>query len=82
VFEDKNDPEYIQLLAILQKGKEQVDQRPRYGTPGFRPNRQYIRELKKYGVLDPDFDPQASSLDIFDADQKYWSTFWYAPPQE
>ena len=47
VFADKSDPDYQRLLASIQQGKAHADQRPRYGTPGFRPNRQYIRELKR-----------------------------------
>ncbi len=57
VFADTTDPAYQQLLGSLRRGKAEADVRPRYGTPGFRPNRQYIRELKRYGILASDFDP-------------------------
>lgn len=76
VFADQSDPDYQRILKSLEEGKKQADQRPRYGTPGFRPNRQYIREMKKYGVLAPDFDPDQSPIDIFAADQAYWRTYW------
>ncbi len=76
VFTSKDDPDYQSILASLERGKKQADQRPRYGMPGFRPNRQYIRELKKYGVLAADFDPEKSPIDFFQTDQAYWRTYW------
>jgi hypothetical protein len=76
VFTSQEDPDYLRILASLEKGKRYADQRPRYGTPGFRPNRQYIRELKRYGVLAEDFDPATSPIDYFAADQAYWRTYW------
>ena len=65
----------------IRRGKAEADVRPRYGTPGFRPNRQYIRELKRYGVLASDFDPATSPIDIFEADRAYWRRT-YVPPEE
>ncbi len=79
VFADTDDPAYQQLLASLRRGQAAADARPRYGMPGFRPNRQYIRELKRYGVLASDFDPATSPIDIFEADRAYWKTYEYAP---
>lgn len=82
VFANDQDPDYQRLLAALTRGRQAVDVRPRYGTPAFRPNRQYIRELKRYGILAADFDPATSPLDIFAADQRYWQSFWYIPEDE
>ena len=70
------------MLASIRRGKAEADVRPRYGTPGFRPNRQYIRELKRYGILASDFDPATSPIDIFEADRAYWRSSWYAPAEE
>ncbi len=79
VFLNKEDADYQHLLGSLQRAKADADVRPRYGTPDFRPNRQYIRELKKYGVLPPDFDSERSPIDYFQADQDYWRTYWHLP---
>ncbi len=76
VFTTQDDPDYQLLLDSLQKGKQTADQQPRYSTPGFQPNRQYIRELKRYGVLPEHFDPATTPLDYFAADQDYWRTYW------
>jgi hypothetical protein len=81
VFRDTTDPDYGKLLAAIERGKAVFDQKPRYGQPGFRPNRQYIRELKKYGVLPKSFELGEEPFDVFEADQAYWRTFWYRRPE-
>ena len=79
VFPDKTDPDYQAILAGLQKGKSLLDSEPRYGTPGFQPNPQYVREMKKYAILPATFDPAKDCLDVFQTDQSYWKSFWYEP---
>jgi len=80
VFKTKNDPDYKRLLASLQQAKTNMDATPRFGTPRFKPNRQYIREMKKYGILPKSFDPSKDKIDGFKIDQKYWKSLWYKPP--
>jgi len=79
VFADTDDPDYRQLLSAIEQGKAAIDARPRYGTPGFRPNRQYVRELKRFGVLPASFDPAADEIDVFQADEAYWKSLWHTP---
>jgi len=79
VFKTKIDKDYKLMLASLTRAKERVDRTTRFGTPNFRPNRQYIREMKKYGVLPKTFDPVKDKLDIFETDQAYWKSLWYKP---
>jgi hypothetical protein len=82
VFANTEDRDYQHILASLQRAKADADVRPRYGTPGFQPNRQYIREMKRYGVLAADYDPRHGPLDFFQIDQDYWRTYWYTPPEQ
>jgi hypothetical protein len=79
VFKTKNDPDYKRVLKALQLAKTRMDALPRYATPNFKPNRQYIREMKKYGVLDKSFDVSKNKIDVFATDQKYWKSLWYKP---
>ena len=72
VFKDKEDPDYKSLLQAVTDCKARADTLPRFGTQGFRPNRQYIREMKKYGVLPADFDAATGTVDPFQTDQAYW----------
>ena len=78
-FGGTNDPDYRSLLGTISKHKKRVDQTPRYGMPGFRPNRQYIREMKRFGVLSPEFNLNQELIDVFETDRRYWKLFWYRP---
>jgi cytochrome c553 len=78
-FAGTDDLDYRALLSLMQERKGQYDQPPRFGMPGFRPNRQYVREMKRFGVLPADFDPATDPIDIFEIDQRYWRLFWYRP---
>jgi hypothetical protein len=69
VFADRRDPDYRKLLASLRKSKEEMNKPPRYGTPEWTPNRQYLREMKKFGVLPAHTKDR---IDPFAVDQRYW----------
>ena len=45
--------------------------------PGFRPRADWVREMKRYGILPPDLDP-AAPLDCYAADAVRES-LWYKP---
>lgn len=81
-FTGKDDIAYKILLAAIEKQKERLQQVPRFGTPEFKPNKQYIREMKRFGVLPTDFDLSRDSIDVFETDQQYWKLFWYRPKKE
>ncbi|MEA1952229.1 MAG: hypothetical protein U9N87_12665, partial [Planctomycetota bacterium] len=49
------------------------------GTPR-NPSPFYIREMKRYGILPEDFDPQKHPLDVYETDQAYWRSLWYRKP--
>lgn len=82
IFEDRNDPDYRTLLAALHKVKNSADEIPRYSTPAWKPNWQYVREMKRFGILDSSFNLENSRLDPFETDQKYWESFWWIPVSE
>ncbi len=75
-WKDRQDPDYQTLLAAIRTGQALLQARPRFGAPEFRPNRQYVREMKKYGILAAAFDPERDRLDVFQTDQKYWQSLW------
>ena len=76
VFASKDDPDYRQMLDALQHSKVERDKIPRYSTPEWRANRQYIREMKRFGILPPSFDPATNRLDTFETDSAYWDRLW------
>jgi mono/diheme cytochrome c family protein len=78
-FTDARDPSYLALLEAISNGKAIVSAQPRYATEGFQPNPQYIRELKRFGVLPASYNPAISPLDGFASDQAYWRALWHKP---
>jgi hypothetical protein len=81
-FSGKDDVAYRVLLSAITRQKKRLANVPRFGTPEFKPNRQYIREMKKFGVLPAEFDFSRESINVFETDQKYWELFWYRPDSE
>ena len=80
VFLQVDDPDYLRLLALIERAQAEIDASPRYAQPGFQPNAQYIREMKRYGLLPADFALDRQPLDFFQLDQAYWKSLWYQPP--
>ena len=76
VFADKNDPDYKKVLASIESGKKLHDERPAWGMPGWKPNPQYVREMKRFGVLPESFDLAKDAFDPFAIDQAYWRSLW------
>ncbi|MHC4567791.1 MAG: HzsA-related protein [Planctomycetota bacterium] len=81
-FTGKDDIAYKTLLAAIEKQKKRLREVPRFGTPEFKPNKQYVREMKRFGVLPADFDLSRDPIDVFETDQRYWEQFWYRPQSE
>ncbi len=48
------------------------------GTPQ-RPSPNYIREMKRYGVLPEDFQLGRDPIDVYALDEAYWQTLWHRP---
>jgi hypothetical protein len=74
VFASTDDPDYRLLLGLCEGGRDRLNQVKRFDMPGFRPRPEYLRELKRYGVLPPEFDLLASPLDrdAHALDDAYW----------
>jgi hypothetical protein len=81
IFKDRSDPDYRALLSIIISRKARLDQIKRFDMPGFRPNEHYLREMKFYGVLPPDFDIEHDPVDPYELDQRYWKSLRHRPIQ-
>jgi cytochrome c553 len=80
VFADTNDPGYRKLLGMIEAGREFLtSQNPRFDMPQFRPRADWVRELKRYGILSPELPPD-SSVDVYATERRYWESLWYQPP--
>jgi hypothetical protein len=79
VFESTSDADYQAILAMIQRGRQSLSERKRFDMPGFQPTQQYVREMKRYGVLDPDFTLGSDPMDVYETDRAYWRSLWHRP---
>jgi len=52
-----------------QLGQAQLDKVKRFDMPGFRPRPDWIREIKRYGILAAD---AAEPVDCYRTKRRYW----------
>ena len=78
VFANKNDADYRALLAMVEAGKQRLDEIKRFDMPGFRPREQWVREMIRYGVLPADTKPGAP-INVYEVERQYWKSLWYDP---
>ena len=77
VFASTANPDYKALLAMATAGRDRLEAIKRFDMPGFRPLPEYLREMKRYGVLPA--EPDAAALDPYQLDRRYWKSLWYRP---
>jgi len=78
IFTSTDDPDYQKLMAGIQEAKAYLDSIGRFNLPNFRPEPEYVREMKRYGVL-PSSYQTGDPLDVYDVDRRYWQSLWYEP---
>jgi hypothetical protein len=79
VFADSSDPDYGVLLALCVAGKNRLDEMKRFDMPDFRPRPDWVREMKRYGILTAAFEA-ATPIDVYATEQKYWESLWHHVP--
>jgi len=72
VFASTDDPDYKTLLAAILDAKALHDSDPRWDTPGWKAPVEYIREMKRHGILPETFDREKDPLDPHETDKRYW----------
>jgi hypothetical protein len=77
VFASQDDPGYRTLLAMCAAGKARLDEVKRFDMPDFRPRRDWVREMQRYGVLAA--DAPVESLNAYAVERKYWESLWPGP---
>ena len=80
VFADTKAPDYQSVLAHIAAGKDYLENElKRFDMPDFKPRPEYVREMKRYGVLPDAFDLAKDAIDVYATDRQYWESFWYRP---
>ena len=76
VFASTSDADYQELLSDVRQAKKALDDQKRFDMPDFRPSRHYVREMKKYGVLEASH-AVGSPVDVYAVDRAYWRSHWH-----
>lgn len=76
VFASAQDPDYRKLLALVEAGRDRLASAKRFDMPGFMPRIDWVREMKRYGVLAPDAQ---GPIDPYAVERRYWESLWYRP---
>jgi hypothetical protein len=77
VFTSTDDPGYQKILALCEAGKRHLDKITRFDMPGFQPTEPYVREMKRYGILEKDVQP-TDPIDVYATDRAYWESLWWS----
>lgn len=81
VFADANDPDYRKILLAIEDANRKLDEIKRFDMPGFRPRWEYVREMKRYGILPADL-PTGAPIDVYATERAYWQSLWYRSSAE
>jgi hypothetical protein len=78
VFASTADPDYQAILAGIRQAGEKLNEMKRFDMPGFVPRVDWVREMKRFGILPASHDP-AAKVDYYAAERRYWESLWYKP---
>ena len=75
IYESKEDPDYQRMLAHLKAAGKRLNEIKRFDMPGFKPRSEYVREMKRYGILPKSFDVKKHPVNVYALEQAYWRLF-------
>lgn len=78
IFADTSDADYRKVLAAIQDAKAQLDRIKRFDMPGFRPRKEYVQEMQRYGILPANLAAD-TPIDVYATDRAYWKSLWARP---
>ena len=71
IFPNTEDPDYRVLWAMIDAGRRRLGEIKRFDMPGFRPRAEYLREMKRFGVLPASFDLSKDPIDCIEGQYLY-----------
>jgi hypothetical protein len=78
VFGSRSDADYQALLAMVDAGTDFLSRQKRFDMPGFVPRTDWVREMKRYGVL-AEGVKAGDITDAYTVETKYWESLWHKP---
>ncbi|MBK5293034.1 MAG: hypothetical protein JJE04_15355 [Acidobacteriia bacterium] len=78
VFRDTSDAGYQTILAAIQRAKQSLDETKRFDMPNFRPRADWVREMKRFGMLPERLNPE-QPVDYYAVERAYWESLWHLP---
>jgi hypothetical protein len=74
-FESDSDPDFALILAAIADAGKYLQTIKRFDMPGFQPRPEWLREMKRYGIL-----PENTTVaDPYDTERRYWESLWHRP---
>jgi hypothetical protein len=80
VFTNTDDEDYKAILSMCDAGHRRLEEVKRFDMPGFRPRPEWIGEMKRFGILKPEFHPDRDPIDVYTTERAYWKSLQYHPP--
>ena len=78
-FKTKDDPVYRQDAGCpWRSAHDRLMAGKRFDMPGFRPNKDYLREMQRFGFLPKTLGPN-DPVDPYAIDRAYWDSFLHRP---
>jgi len=78
IFATTTDPDYQALLRGIEEAANYLRAITRFDMPGFRPPPEYLRELRRYGIV-PAASASGEPFNVYELDRRYWASFWHQP---
>ena len=78
IFASKDDEGYRALLAMCEAGRQRLEEVKRFDMPGFHPREEWVREMKRYGIL-PAGAKASDPINVYEVERRYWKSLWYDP---
>lgn len=78
VFGARSDPDYKKILSLAVTGSASLMKDKRFDMAGFKPRIDWVREMKRYGVL-PETITRDDAIDVYAIERAYWKSLWYRP---
>ena len=73
-FLSTQDPDFQKILVAIRRVSDELTRIKRFDMPGFRPRPEYLREMKRFGILPAAFDDRRDPVNPYLLDEQYWQT--------